>query len=73
MMSPGDLKVTFLTKMFPIGPFISCIYYTFNGHFCHYFQCTLVGLNFLARTVSYTFLEMFLAPEQNVGGAACIF
>ena len=35
------------------------LYYVFNGHFCHYFQRSLVDINFLARTVSYTLLEMF--------------
>ena len=45
----------------------------FNGNFCHYFQRSLVALKFLARTVCYTFLEMFLLPEKDVGGFVSTF
>ena len=47
--------------------------YAFNGHFCHYFQRSLVDINFFARTVSYTFLEMFFKPEYSVHGIGCNF
>ncbi len=49
------------------------IYYAFNGHFCHYFQHSLVDINFFARTVSYTFLEMSFKPEYSVHGIGCNF
>ncbi len=32
----------------------------FNWRFSHHFQCSLVGINFWARTVPHTFPEMFL-------------
>ena len=49
------------------------IYYAFNGHFYHYFQHSLVDINFFARTVSYTFLEMSFKPEYSVHGIGCNF
>ncbi len=47
-------------------------YCTFNWRFSHYFQCSLVGINFLARTVPHTLSEMFLEP-QHVHGGCSIF
>ena len=43
------------------------IFYTFHGHLCHYLQCSLVDLIFSARTVCYTFVEMFFKPEYHMG------
>ena len=39
----------------------------------HNFQRSLVDIKFFARTVSYTFLEMFFKSENSVHGIGCNF
>ena len=41
--------------------------------YCHYFQHSMVDINFFARTVPYTFLEMFFKPQYSVHGIGCNF
>ncbi len=44
-----------------------------NANISLIFQHSLVDINFLARTVCCTFLEMFFQPEYHVGGFVSIF
>ncbi len=47
----------------PSGRYTHYFQYSFSKRYTHYFQCSLVGINFWARTVPHTFSEMFLEPE----------
>ncbi len=63
------------SKSFENGPNTKQMLFWFKKQFqkciTHGFQCSLVDINFFARTVSYTFLEMVFKPEYSVHGIGC--